>query len=360
QQPERADVQIAMPRSTVETLTASIQTSAGREMMQFNNTSSANFGSFGNRVFVWDYGDGSPPDTANFNPPRRHTYAAPGTYFVTLTVIDTTFCNTPVSDTQRVSLNPTVKAIFSTPAIGCAPYSATFTNLSLAGTDWLWEFGDGETSTDFEPVHLYQNPGTYRVRLIAYDTSTCNRVDTSAYFTITVYEKPTAVISSWGPNPPQENTPVTFGNGSLNAVRYEWNFGDGEISDAVAPSHQYITTGSFDVQLVAFNAAGCTDTTYERVQVIIVPLLDVPNAFTPGKFGENAVVTVKGFGIAKMDWKIYNRFGQMVFSSTSPKFGWDGTFKGKLQPMDVYAYTLDVQFSDGQKLRKTGDISLLR
>jgi gliding motility-associated-like protein len=61
-----------------------------------------------------------------------------------------------------------------------------------------------------------------------------------------------------------------------------------------------------------------------------------------------------------MNWKIYNRWGQMVFQSTSPKSGWDGTFKGKVQPMDVYTYTLDVIFSDGKKLRKTGDITLLK
>lgn len=328
--------------------------------MRFTNTSSFNSGAFGARSFVWDYGDGSPPDTAGFSPPRLHTYPAPGTYFVTLTIIDTNFCNTPIADTQRLNLNPLVKAIFSTAPTGCAPYNAVFTNSSLAGTDWLWEFGDGTTSTDFEPVHLYANPGTYRVRLIARDTSTCNKVDTSSYFTIIVYEKPTAVISSWGPNPPRENTPVVFGNGSLNAVRYEWDFGDGETSDATAPSHQYITTGSFDVRLVAFNAVGCSDTAFERVEVLVVPLLDVPNAFTPGKFGENAVASVKGFGISKMEWKIYNRFGQLVFTSHSFKSGWDGTFKGRLQPMDVYAYTLDVVFSDGQKLRRTGDISLLR
>jgi gliding motility-associated-like protein len=61
-----------------------------------------------------------------------------------------------------------------------------------------------------------------------------------------------------------------------------------------------------------------------------------------------------------MDWKIYNRWGQKVFESTSRKIGWDGKFNGKIQPMDVYVYTLDVTFSDGKKLRKTGDITLLR
>jgi gliding motility-associated-like protein len=69
---------------------------------------------------------------------------------------------------------------------------------------------------------------------------------------------------------------------------------------------------------------------------------------------------VEGFGVGKMAWRIYNRWGQMVFYSTDISQGWDGTFKGVLQPIDVYAYTLDVEFTDGKKLRKTGDITLLR
>jgi gliding motility-associated-like protein len=92
----------------------------------------------------------------------------------------------------------------------------------------------------------------------------------------------------------------------------------------------------------------------------VLPLLDVPNAFTPGRFGENAVVKVVGFGITRLNWNIYNRWGQLVFTTTDRKQGWDGTFKGVLQPMDVYTYTLDVEFSDGKKLKKTGDITLLR
>jgi hypothetical protein len=50
----------------------------------------------------------------------------------------------------------------------------------------------------------------------------------------------------------------------------------------------------------------------------------------------------------------------VVFSTTDINQGWDGTYKGVLSPMDVYAYTLDVEFTDGKKLRKTGDITLLR
>jgi len=114
------------------------------------------------------------------------------------------------------------------------------------------------------------------------------------------------------------------------------------------------------VLLIAFNNAGCSDTFPIKVQAKVIPLLDVPTAFTPGRFGVNSQISVVGFGIGRMDWRIYNRWGQLIFQSSNRKDGWDGTFKGKLQPMDVYTYTLDVEFTDGKKLRKTGDITLLR
>ncbi len=328
--------------------------------MVFTNTSTASSGAFGTKSFVWDYGDGSPLDTTSFNTPRTHMYPGPGTYFVTLKAIDSLFCNTPVDTIKRVSLNSTVKAIFSTPPLGCLPYNAKFKNESLAGTDFIWDFGDGTTSTEYEPIHLYTNAGTYNVRLIAKDTNTCNKVDTSAYFTIKLYNSPDAIISNWQPNPPVSNTPVRFTNGSIGASSYLWNFGDGDDSREVNPTHQYNESGRFKAQLIAFNDAGCPDTAYVNVNIIITPLLDVPNAFTPGKFGENSVINVKGYGIQRIDWKIYNRWGQLVFETDNRKRGWDGTYLGKAQPMDVYVYTLSVEFFDGKKLTKTGDITLLR
>ncbi|MFT3982001.1 MAG: PKD domain-containing protein [Ferruginibacter sp.] len=326
--------------------------------MQYTNTSTATTGSFGPRSFVWDYGDGSAPDTAGLTPPRQHTYPAPGTYIVKLMVIDTAFCNTPDTITKEIRINPLVRAQFETDPLGCAPYTAQFTNTSLAGTDFIWEFGDGNTSTDVHPTHLYANPGVYNVRLIAIDLNTCNLRDTSAYFTIRVEAKPNALFT-WGPNPPIANTPVQFTNQSTGANNYAWSFGDGETSTVVNPSHQYNATGTYNAELIAYTLAGCTDTFNLDVNVIIVPLLDVPNAFTPAQ-ATNNVIYVAGFGIGKMQWRIYNRQGLLVFQSGSSKQGWDGTYKGKLQPMDVYTYTLDAEFTDGKKVRKTGDITLLR
>jgi gliding motility-associated-like protein len=96
------------------------------------------------------------------------------------------------------------------------------------------------------------------------------------------------------------------------------------------------------------------------VSTIIVPALDVPNAFTPNSNDVNSIVKVAGFGIAKMHFTIYNRWGQKVFETGNPSEGWNGRVKGAVQPMDVYAYTLEVEFFDGTKANKKGDITLIR
>jgi gliding motility-associated-like protein len=114
------------------------------------------------------------------------------------------------------------------------------------------------------------------------------------------------------------------------------------------------------VCLNAANEAGCSDDTCVTVKSLIKPLVDVPSGFTPGRFGVNGRIKVEGFGIAQMQWSIYNRWGQKVYETNNTKSAWDGTFNGKVQPLDVYTYTLDVTFSDGTKYRKTGDITLLR
>lgn len=329
----------------------------------FTNTSSATYPTpgFTSQSFSWDFGDGTPMVTT-LNP--RHVFPGPGKYAITLTLTDTNYCNSPLVLIDTLRIFDLVKADFTTSQVGCAPYLAQFNfKDGGAGTDFFWEFGDGTFSTDStnaNPTHLYNAPGIYPVRLIVKDTSTCNKVDTSAYFNITVLAKPVARFT-WAPNPPQRNTATQFTNLSTGAVRYLWDFGeDGETSTEVNPRHQFNATGSFTVTLTAYNQNNCDSTVSLTVQAIVLPLLDVPNAFTPGRFGENGFIGVKGYGIAKMEWRIYNRWGEMVFQTNSRKQSWDGTYKGKLQPLDVYAYTLDVVFSDGKKLRKTGDITLLK
>lgn len=323
----------------------------------FTNTTTAVIPKYTSNSFLWDFGDGTPSVTTGFNN-VQHTYASVGTYNVKLTVDDTTFCNSPDSVIKQVRLAITVKAQFETPLKGCVPYTGKFTNTSMGGTDFKWDFGDGTASTEVDPSHTYTNPGSYTVKLLANDPSTCNLVDSTS-IVVTVYQIPGANFSA-NPNPGPANTPTQFNNLSTGADSFMWDFGDGQTSTERNPVYQFSTTGTFKVCLKAINPAGCTDTFCFPVKAFIIPLLDVPNAFTPGRFGKNGIVRVEGFGIGKMNWKIYNRWGQVVFAATNKSEGWDGTFKGSLQAMDVYTYTLDVEFTDGKKYRKTGDITLLR
>jgi gliding motility-associated-like protein len=198
--------------------------------------------------------------------------------------------------------------------------------------------------------------------LVANDPNTCNKTDTFRY-TIIVYDKPTANFS-YTPVAPVVNTPNVFTNlSSANAVSFKWIFGDGDslvTTSRANVTHQYNSTGTFNACLVAFNQLGCTDTLCMDVSTLIVPALDVTNAFTPNSGDVNSIVMVKGFGISKMKFIIWNRWGQKVFETANRLQGWDGRVKGVVQPMDVYAYTLEVEFFDGTKASRKGDITLIR
>jgi len=317
---------------------------------------------FGPASFTWDFGDGSPRITTGAGS-VFHNYVSPGTYNVMLILNDTVYCNYPDTLFRQLRIAVLVKADFETPPDGCAPYNASFTNTSQAGAQFIWDFGDGSSvSNAVNPVHLYPNPGTYTIRLTAIDSGTCNIID-STRFTITVYDKPAPDFSA-SPQPPVSNTPISFTNlSSPDAIRFKWLFGDGDslvTTSRNVVQHEYNATGTYNVCLVAYNQAGCPNTICKPVTTLIDPAVDVPNAFTPGKNGDNSAVYVRGFGIAKMKFAIWSRWGEKVFETNSKKVGWDGTYKGKLLPMDVYAYTLEVDFSDGTKTRKTGDITLIR
>ena len=317
---------------------------------------------FTSTSFNWDFGDGSPQVTTNTGS-VFHNYASAGTYNVKMILNDSAYCNYPDTIIKPLRIASLVKADFETPPNGCAPYDAAFNNVSQAGSQFTWDFGDGSpTSNQVSPTHLYPNPGTYTIRLVAIDSGTCNIID-STKRTITVYGNPTADFTA-APQPPTVNTPIAFTNlSSSDAIRFKWEFGDGDslvTTSRTGVSHEYNATGKYNVCLTAYNQANCPATICKDVSALISPAVDVPNAFTPGKFGPNSTVYVRGFGIANMKFAIWARWGEKVFETNSKKIGWDGYFKGKLLPMDVYAYTLEVEFSDGTKTTKTGDITLIR
>ena len=211
------------------------------------------------------------------------------------------------------------------------------------------------------PTHLYNLPGTYKITLLALDTATCNKRDSTST-TIQVYTNPTANFTA-APQPPVTNVPMSFTNlSTADAVSFKWLFGDGDsliTNSRNVVQHEYNSTGTFNACLIATNRAGCSAIYCAPIVTLIEPAVDVPNAFTPLRSNNN-IVYVRGFGFAKMKFTIYDRWGHEVFVSTDKHIGWDGKYKGQLLPMEAYAYTLSVEFTNGTKTTKTGDITLIR
>ncbi len=151
---------------------------------QFTNTStfSGTAQSFTNQSFIWDFGDGT-PRVVSGPASITHNFTAAGSYNVKLILPDTNYCNAPDSLPLLLRVAPLVKAQFETSPLGCIPDDAVFNNTSLAGTDFRWDFGDGTTSTDAGAVvtHSYTVAGNYTIKLVAIDTSTCNKIDSTTF-----------------------------------------------------------------------------------------------------------------------------------------------------------------------------------
>lgn len=325
----------------------------------FTNTSVTPANQFRDSSFIMDYGDGTPTFYTGLDTfPLIHYYKAAGIYNATLTLVDTNFCNAPQTQTKALRVAINVVAAFNLPDTICAGTELKMDNTTQGGESFTWTFeDDNTTSSDPYPLHTFKKSGRWKVSLLVMDPNTCNKKDSSSKY-ILVADPPKADFE-FSPVKPIENTPVQFVNtSSPDATHYLWNFGDGDTTSVMNPSHQYLRTGTYNVCLTAANSEGCSETTCKEISAIVVPLFDVPNAFAPG--GKNNVFYVKAFGAVKFNLKIFNRWGQLVFESSDPRIGWDGRFKGNIQPMDAYAYIVNLEFTDGTKGSRSGSVTLLR
>lgn len=312
--------------------------------------------SLNNATFDWDFGDGS--TFSGMNPPD-HPYAAPGAYNIQLIMTEPDACNSPDTIIKALIFTQEfISASFNLPDTLCAGQPVNFQNTSQNANSYQWDFGDGNSTTDANPQHIYDSPGTYTIVLVANNPFACNTTD-STIKTITISTSPTAAFSA-SPFQPEMNVPTTFNNQSQGATRYYWNFGDGSSSSETNPVHQFPRSGNYNVCLTAYNNQGCSDIVCKKISAAVQPLADLPTAFSPNGDGKNDVLYVRGYAIKTMDLKIFNRWGQLVFESKNQSNGWDGTFQGKPQEMDAYAYILSVTFLDGSNLKKQGNVTLLR
>ncbi len=316
---------------------------------------------FKSNSFKINFGDGSPTVVMGFDT-INHNYPNPGIYKIVMTLVDTNYCNEPESDSVIINVIDRVKASFTPPTTGCLSTGIKFFHNSVGSENVIWDFGDGNTSTLDTSIHVYQNSGIYTIKLFAFNQFSCNKIDSFSY-NISISISPIASFT-YNPMPPRVNTAINFVNKSTGAIKYVWSFGDGDtiITNNLNQQikHLFQVNKLFKTCLTVYNMFDCTDTTCKDIQARVSSLYDVPSAFSPNGNGINDKIYVRGFGIKKISWSIYNRWGILMFSTNDLTEGWDGKYKGEIQPQDVYHYTLIVEFFDDKKETKTGDITLLR
>lgn len=252
---------------------------------------------------------------------------------------------------------------------GCFPLVVKFTNYSIGGDDFTWDFGDGGSSTNRSPSYTYENPGTYTAVLTVAGPDGNDAIFTQR---ILVHDHPVADFNV-GPEVvylPQEE--IRCYDMSIDALSWFWEFGDGQTSQEQNPSYTYAKEGTYSISLTVENEFGCEDrfTKDGVVTALLSGYIEFPNAFKPrpggaggsGTIGErnDAIFKPKYRDVDEYHIQIFNRWGQLIFESHNVDEGWDGNFKGQLAPQAVYVYKVSGKFTNGREFSKAGSILLVR
>lgn len=214
--------------------------------------------------WIWRWGDGI-IDTLTSGP-FQHTYATPGVYTVTLIVTDNNGCSDSLTRPNLLLISQPSAAFTAVDTLTCPGRNIQFQNSSTGpGLIYLWDFGDGNTSINANPVHAYASNGIYSVKLVIFDEYGCTdsliRVN---YITIITPTANFTVSDSTGTCPPLI---VFFTNTSLNYTSYSWDFGDGTTSQNPNPSHFYNAPGTYIAVLTVTGPGGCTSTKQQSISL---------------------------------------------------------------------------------------------
>lgn len=204
----------------------------------------------------------------------------------------------------------------------------------------IWDFGDGSTSTDLEPLHAYGQAGMYTVSL----TESFNGVSFTDTGTVVIHELPVIELG---------DTIMLYSGATINLwatdnmQSYLWSTG---YTGQPLPVE---SQGDYWVEVKDWNCCIHFDTVYVKVFEYYIP-----NAFTPNGDGLNDIFRAVGlYRNIQFKMKIYNRWGQMIFQSEDIDQGWDGTIKNHLAEADTYVWIIQVDFL-GEDITTNGDVVL--
>ena len=245
--------------------------------------------------------------------------------------------------------------------ITCEEIRVKFQNKSIneAGSTYNWTFGDGGTSTDRSPSHVYAAPGEYNTYMQVISPYGC-KDDTSQLVEVVTPPLPEAKFSQSTQLVSIFNSEVSFSNSSINSVKYRWNFGDGQTSSEDNPTHIFDKVGTNKIKLIAYNIAECFDEYEANIEV--APFF-IPSAFSPNDDGKNDVFFdgTPVLNVTSFDMQIFNRWGQNIYTTDSFFRPWDGYMSnGDPSPVGLYTYKIKITSIKGKYFEFTGSFSLIR
>ncbi len=316
----------------------------------FTNTS------IGADQWNWTFGNG---ESFSGETPPQINYDSAGLYTIRLTVRDQTLgCVDTLEKTLEVYPTPVVTAQGGT-ICEDESFQITTTLVSAFPVNYDWTPGESlDDSTIANPTAT--PPLTTDYQVIVSDSNSC--ADTAA----------TAVVVLLRPSPIEWDTMIVIGERvNLNVdlgtgYTYVWTPTEGlSCSNCAVLEARPLEDTEYTVLIS--DTGGCFQVpSIYRFEVKPETTIDVPTAFTPNGDNSNDLIFVRGWGIQSLvEFKIYNRWGQMVFETTDINQGWDGTFNGKEQNNDSYTYHAVVQTwllvnGEYKVLEKTGSFSLVR
>lgn len=231
---------------------------------------------------VWDFGDGETSTEQRV----LHSYATPSIYNISLTVTTGNFQGTYYDNLTVIPPSLIITSVTATPEDGVVPHTTTLTSQVVGGSPpfaYFWEFGDGSTSNQVEPLKIYQTVGTYTVTLTVTDSFGVQAVSVQTNLITVSAADPLSADFTGTPTTVEEGNTVFFDStvtGGTPPYSYSWTFGDGGVSSLADPSYIYAASGTYTVAVVVTDSATPTpaEVTVTKTNYITVTEPEPPPA----------------------------------------------------------------------------------
>lgn len=301
----------------------------------------------GGAIYVWQ------PTTGLSNPNIFNPVARPlenSVYYVTGT--DLNGC----SNTDSVSvyfLDPKLNLILEEESPICRGHKGSVTVVDQGSSTYLWSPADNVSNpTVFNPEFTPTETADYILKVTNYCYTKTDTVkilvvdipDVFAGYDTSIYRDLSVEL-----------------NGSTDGFEYYWYPGDNVVSPFNLNTLAYPEESQW-YYLYAINGPGCVAVDSVFITVIANTKLLLPTGFSPNGDGVNDLFGLKSYmNIKQLKWfRIFNRWGEMVFETSDVNVGWDGRFKGEPQPLGTYVWTLRAITKDGEEMNESGNVTLVR